>query len=304
MTDRYHRFSAGLCRNAAARSLSVILALFLPFGLTATPLLPSVQESAQRPSDGGNENKVRLLEADKPVKRELAGGQQHVYQIKLGAGQFLNAVVEQDGIDLVVEVSGPDGKRLLEFDAVIRRLGREEVPLAAESTGEYRLTVRSVHKGAAAGGYEIRVEELRAATDRDRALQEARKLRNQFDKLNRAGKYDQALPLAERVRGISERILGAEDRDVAEALNDLARLYYFKGEYAKAEPLYQRALAIREKVLGPLHLRAETAAQPFVCRWATSSIVNFENKRIADNVRLLRQIRTSLESPGSGGEVE
>jgi hypothetical protein len=49
---------------------------------------------------------------------------------------------------------------------------------------------------------------------------------------------------------------------------------------------------------------AEVAAQPFVCRWATSSIVNFENKRIADNVRLLRQIRISLESPGSGGEVE
>ncbi len=48
--------------------------------------------------------------------------------------------------------------------------------------------------------------------------------------------------------------LGAEDRDVAEALNDLARLYYFKGEYAKAEPLYQRALAIWEKALGPDHL--------------------------------------------------
>jgi CHAT domain-containing protein/Tfp pilus assembly protein PilF len=254
MTDRYNCFSAGLCRNAATRSFSVILALFLPFGLTATPLLPSVHESAQRKSDGGDENEVRLLETGKPVKRELAGGQQHLYIIKLGAGQFLKAVVRQEGIDLAVEVSGPDGNRLLEFSAETRRLGREEVPLVAESTGEYRLTVRSAHKGAAAGGYEMRVEELRAATDRDRALQEALKLRSQSDKLKRAGTYDQALPLAESVLEIRERILGAEDRDVAEALNDLARLCYSNGEYAKAEPLYQRALAIWEKALGPDHL--------------------------------------------------
>jgi CHAT domain-containing protein/Tfp pilus assembly protein PilF len=245
--------SAGRSRQAISRGLFVILGLFLPFNLPHASLLLLAQDAAQHRSGDADEKDIQGLEASRTVKRELAGGQQHTYQIKLSAGQFLKAVVEQEGIDLLVEVSGPDGNRLLEFDAEIRRLGGEEVPLVAESTGEYRLTVRSSQKGAAAGSYEIRIEELREATDRDRALQEARKLEGESDKLESEGKYDQALPLAERVLEIRERTLGAEAPDVADALNNLALLYYHKGDYARAEPLYQRALAIWEKALGPDH---------------------------------------------------
>jgi tetratricopeptide (TPR) repeat protein len=36
-------------------------------------------------------------------------------------------------------------------------------------------------------------------------------------------------------------------------LNNLALLYFTRGQYAKAEPLYQRALSIWEKALGREH---------------------------------------------------
>src|SRR5215475_9440611 len=56
------------------------------------------------------------LELGKPIERELAGGQSHAYQITLAAGQYLDVVVEQRGIDVVATLSGPDGKQIAEFD--------------------------------------------------------------------------------------------------------------------------------------------------------------------------------------------
>ena len=56
-------------------------------------------------------------------------------------------------------------------------------------------------------------------------LDEAARLDQQILKLYREGKYDDAIPLAERALAIREKTLGAEHPDVAIALNGLASLY-------------------------------------------------------------------------------
>ena len=214
------------------------------------------QSSQKPPAAGGvagEEKDVRRLEPGQPIRRELEGGQEQGYRIGLSAGQYLEVIVEQWGIDVAIVLSGPDGKRILKFDTESRVEGREVVSQVAEVTGEHRLMVSPAQRGARAGSYEIRVEELRAATESDRALQEARKLYEDARRLERAGKYDEALPLVERVLQTREMALGAEHRDVAAAINRLAELYWQKSDYAKAEPLHQRALAIREKAFGPEH---------------------------------------------------
>ena len=78
-------------------------------------------------------------------------------------------------------------------------------------------------------------------------------LNRQIDDLYRAGKYQEAIPVAQRLLEFREKINGPEHPDTATSLNNLAALYYSIGDYAKAEPLYRRALAIREKALGPEH---------------------------------------------------
>jgi CHAT domain-containing protein/Tfp pilus assembly protein PilF len=215
------------------------------------------QQSSQAPRDAGakadEEKEVRLLEPGNPIKRELAGGHSHTYQIRLRAGQFLKVIVEQQGIDVVVQLSGPGGEQIAEFDGEGRSQGQESASLVAEADGAYWLMARPRRKDAPAGGYEIRIEELRAATENDRALHEARKLLQEGAKLRDAGKYDEAIPLVDRGREIFARVLGPEHRDLADALNSLAKLYSNKGKYGEAEPLFQRALAIREKALGPEH---------------------------------------------------
>src|SRR5215510_10739572 len=244
--------------------LTPLLILFLsavtPSSKAHSRMGDLIRQSTQEPIGAGKGKDIHALEPGKPIRRELAGGQEHSYQIRLNANQFLKVVVEQKGIDVVAQVSGPDGKQILEFDSESRSQGREEASLIAEAAGAFQLIVRPKQNGAPAGSYEIRIEELRAATDTDRALHDARKQFEEALKLQRAGKYDEAAPFAERALGIREKLLGAEHRDVAAGIDSLAGVYTDKGEYVKAEPLYLRALAIREKALGNDHPDTATGA--------------------------------------------
>src|SRR5206468_4163815 len=105
---------------------------------------------------------IRKLEVAKPIERELQGGESHTYEITLAAGQYLNMVVDQRGIDVAVQVVAPGGERLMEVDSPNGAQGDEPVMLIAETAGVYRLNVVSLEKDAPAGKYEIRVKELRA----------------------------------------------------------------------------------------------------------------------------------------------
>jgi CHAT domain-containing protein len=213
----------------------------------------SNRQSRDVGSGGSDGNEVRTLEAGKPIKGELAVGQRHVYRISLGADQFLKVVVEQQGIDVVAQVVGPDGKGILMVDSESRPEGQEEASVVAEAAGAFLLIVYPGQNETPSGSYEIRIEELRVATDTDRALHEARKQFEQALNLRAACEYGEALPFAERALEIRERLLGTEHHDVTAAIVGLAGIYTDKGEYVKAEPLYRRALDIREKALGKDH---------------------------------------------------
>jgi CHAT domain-containing protein/Tfp pilus assembly protein PilF len=265
MIVRSEHRSASDSRNCRSiyQQLATFSTILILFGMFAVPSLQRAfgrTPGLNRQSSGeaiqqlpGADSGENILEPGRPIKRDLAAGQQHIYQINLGADQFLKAIVEQEGIDVVVRLASPDGKQITEFDSESRQRGHESVTRVAEAAGKYRLTVQPRQKAAATGGYVIRIEELRAATDDDRALQEARKLLDESLKLHRAGKYSEALPPVERALEIRQRVLGPEHPYVAQSLNNLAHIHVDKGAYARAEPLFIRALGIREKALGPEH---------------------------------------------------
>jgi CHAT domain-containing protein/tetratricopeptide (TPR) repeat protein len=225
-----------------------------PFQIQA--IRPVEREITHYAGDDGiaqEDQQARQLELGKPIERELAGGQSHSFLVSLTAGQFLHMVVEQRGIDLGVQLEGPDGKRITEVNAELRKHGKEKLSHVAQVTGIYQLGVLAKQKGAPAGSYEIRIREIRPATDHDRALQEARKLDAESDKLQRSFKFDEAFPLVERALAIRERVLGPDHLDVAITINHLGILYWRKGDFAKAERFEQRALTIYTKSLEPEH---------------------------------------------------
>jgi hypothetical protein len=215
--------------KAAHHSLALLLCLFPLVESVARAFAPSPRLFAQGGAGPNTivqgEKDARPLEPGKPIERELAGGQSHDYQITLSAGQFMKVIVEQRGIDVVVGLLGPDAKQIMEFDSEIRSQGQETVWQVAEVAGSYRLNVKAKHKVAPAGGYEIRLVELRAATEKDLVLQEARKLHTESQRLSRAGKYDESRPAAERALELREKALGPGRPDVAASLNNLGDLY-------------------------------------------------------------------------------
>jgi len=66
--------------------------------------------------------------------------------------------------------------------------------------------------------------------------------------LERAGKFAEALPLAQAMVTALEK--GPPSRDLAGALNNLGQVYGGLGQDAVAEPIYKRALGILEKAAG------------------------------------------------------
>src|SRR5215207_7228536 len=76
---------------------------------------------------------------------------------------------------------------------------------------------------------------------------EADRLNADVVRLYGAGKYDEALPVAQRVLELREKALGGDDMRVAYALANLANIHARRGNYREAEPHFARALAVAEK---------------------------------------------------------
>jgi erythromycin esterase len=120
---------------------------------------------AQQPTAPAARAEAQPLGRHKPVERELKAGETHAYEIALEAGQFLDAAVNQRGIDVVVRVFAPDGKLLAEIDSPNGTQGDEPIALQAKAAGAYRIEVVPNEEGGsgAAGRYEIRVNEILSA---------------------------------------------------------------------------------------------------------------------------------------------
>lgn len=125
-------------------------------------------------------------------RQEIGGGEAHAFRVPLEQGQYLRAVVTQDGIDLAVSffVPGTDAAAagtapaIIHMDSPNGSHGPESVSLIAPATGAYLLVVRSEERGAMPGRYEVRLEDAHAPTEADlqrvraeAAYLEARRLR-------------------------------------------------------------------------------------------------------------------------------
>jgi CHAT domain-containing protein/tetratricopeptide (TPR) repeat protein len=75
-------------------------------------------------------------------------------------------------------------------------------------------------------------------------------LDRQIIELHDAGKYAEALPLAQRLVTLTKARYGIVSAEHADALKRVAQNYVFQYRYSEAEPIYTRVLAIRTKVLG------------------------------------------------------
>jgi hypothetical protein len=102
-----------------------------------------------------------------PVERSLKSGETQTFTVTLDSDTFLQLVVEQRGIDVVVRVTAPDGKSIGEFDTPNGNQGVEDVSFVAPTAGIYVVTISPLSNSgstSAKGRYEIKILDRRPAT--------------------------------------------------------------------------------------------------------------------------------------------
>jgi hypothetical protein len=153
-----------------SRASVLLLSLCTSLALAAQPRA-QVQNPPQPASNPPTAGEPKRLQLGIPIERELHGGETHIYKIHVAAGQFVHAVVMQEGIDVAVTLRDPGGKEVATSDSLNGAYGPERVSAIAEIAGDFRLEVAAGNSPP--GRYDVRVTDLRAPTQADRTRMEA-----------------------------------------------------------------------------------------------------------------------------------
>lgn len=217
---------------------------------------PAVAET--RRQDKPAEVTVELEEDAPAVKREIDWRQSHSYRFAATTGQYRRFVVEQQGVDLVLNLSGPGGQKIIEADSQVGPCGPESASLVAESSGVFVLEVRlsPLDKGNG-GAYELRAEAARVPADEDlkriaaeRLFAEGRRLQREAAlevkpeaalkvRQQAVGKYVEALALWQEIR---------DRRAEADTLHNIGWTHKQSESLAEAEDFFGRAVALRQEL--------------------------------------------------------
>ena len=107
---------------------------------------------------------VRELRPGVSFDTTLAPTAPHDYRLRLSSGESVDLVVQQIGVDIVVEVKDPDGK-VSSFDSPNGRNGPEAVEIIADRSGVYSLRVRAFDTSEPTGKYHLQVNVWRNARE-------------------------------------------------------------------------------------------------------------------------------------------
>lgn len=186
----------------------------------------------------------QLLEPGKPpIKREMSAAEPHRYHFAAKAGEYVRVIVEQRGIDVLVKLYGPDDRVIVEVDTTSRdgTQGPEDVRAIAEVSGTYRLEVLPLEPSAKPGHYDVRIEEQRAATQKDQDHLSA----------ERAGKEAEAFRSKGDAQSLRNAIAKFEEaarfRHAAGEISMEGEMLFFVGNIYAALHNAQRALEYYEK---------------------------------------------------------
>ncbi|HEX3129910.1 MAG TPA: CHAT domain-containing protein, partial [Thermoanaerobaculia bacterium] len=227
-----------------------------PFAVSASPrgVRRPVQwillASLLLPLAGATAGKPRASELPWPPKSDvtpIGPGESDSWLVEMAAGDFLDAVVEQGGIDVVVELSDPQGKPLFQADSTEDWEWEEELAWEAEQPGRYRLTVRPLNPKAAPGSYRIRIDGPRPIRPEDRLrVQAVQEMRAALDEL---GHPEQRLPHMERALALWRE--SGDRRREAEVLHQIGAVLGDLDQDQEALERFSQALALWQELSVP-----------------------------------------------------
>lgn len=218
---------------------------------------------------------TRSLKPGTGSETTLSGGQKHSYIIAVEKDQFVELTVEQRHIDVVVRVFLPEEKLLAEFDTPTGTEGFEHVEFVAEASGNYRIEVSQLPGGDGSGQYQIKLEELRKATEQE--LQSAKNERSRKTKglalLTETTQYVDQLRLPEtrvEIRIKAAQLMWESDQKrasklIGQAIDDVKEMIAQMTESDEADyESYQKVTQLRQRLIRALAARDPESALKFL----------------------------------------
>lgn len=175
--------------------------------------------------------------------QQLSRETPHTYRIALLPGQYVSLLVTKGDANLQLTVTDPEGRTLREF--VSRRYAPLRASFIASAQGIYLLEVRSLESDGSPREYTMLVEEVRAATERDRkgdgavmAYAEAERLRAEWTEDSSRDAIERYTEAASSWQAV------ARPREAAVALLDAGDTFFALSKYSSALDFYNKALRL------------------------------------------------------------
>ncbi len=247
---------------------------------------------AERFTFGQTQQSSTELRRRQSIEREMKGGETHSYVVKMRQGDFMYVEVDQRGIDVVVSLFAPDGKKLVEMNN--RDVDYEQGPLSfkAPTDGDYQLRLSAASVAGTSGRYNLQLDvrsplaqalpslrrHFRDPSEEASTLQalplkravgdrggEANRLNNIGMGSKLGGKKEQALDYYKRALRLNR---DAGDRSgEAAVLNNIGNVYNSLGEKPMALKFYKQALLL-ERAVGDRSREAAIARNIGVVYWS------------------------------------
>ena len=182
-----------------------------------------------------------LLAPREPVTRESLSTGIHSYRIALIAGQYMRITADQSGEAVEFTLYNPDGSLLTQ--AGRRSRGATPISVIAESSGDYRLKVRSLNESTAHGGYKLQVAEIRQATARDRDRVIAEKLCAEAEQLSKESRSESSrLAISKYEEALSHLKIAGDLSEQANTLMGMGSIHLVLGELRQSLTCFDQAL--------------------------------------------------------------
>lgn len=188
------------------------------------------------------------LNYDAPVTARLNKGEAHRYPLALTAGQYVQVEARALSGDITLELTAPDGNKLMRMKARNGIPEGNSVAVVAEETANYFVKISAIDPQKDGVEYQARMSELRPAKDADRARCRGDHLFAAGEEIYDRGTKEAYLAAIEKYQAALPYYEKADDWfGAARAVSTIGEAYYLLANYRDALSAFEQSLPLVRK---------------------------------------------------------